>query len=423
MEAVRSVTVVTPTFAPEAVGTPHYVGDLVEGMVASGVDVQVVTQQPYYPRFERFDGYGRATRRDTACGASVFRVPTIVPKEGRALWRAASEVNLLLQVLLAVLSGRVARSTHVLAVSPGVPFAVLAGALVRRRGGRLVVVVHDVQFGLAAVAVRWAGSWVGRLARAVEVWALGRADHLTVLSDGMGAALVAAGVRAPVTVVPLWPTVPVDDAAPEAPGTVLYSGNLGAKQGVGLLLEVAERLAREAPSARLVIRGQGAERSSLERRAAELGNVELEDLVPAEELATALAAGAVHVVPQLDEGAAFAVPSKVFNILAVGRPVVVTASEGTTLAGFSASVSAVRRVPPGDAGAVASEVVALLRDDDLRHELGRQARDWMRRHATRDVAVATTMRLLEGPPDPRVTDQAGAGAGGGTGGAVGGAGG
>jgi len=129
------VVVVSPTFHPEKVGTPHYVTDLTVALSEAGLDVEVVTNQPYYPEFRRFDGYGRHRRVDSLGPVRIRRLPTLVPTRGAPALRALSEANMVLQAAVLRLRGRLPRSECVVAVSPGVPFAALVVVLARRRGG------------------------------------------------------------------------------------------------------------------------------------------------------------------------------------------------------------------------------------------------------------------------------------------------
>ncbi|MBY5163604.1 glycosyltransferase family 4 protein [Salsipaludibacter albus] len=401
-------TIVTPTFHPERIGTPHYVTDLVDELDARGVAVEVVTGQPHYPAFERFEGYGRGTRRDVHGRVPVHRMPTVVPRGGKVAWRLASEANFLVQVAWARLRGRLPSSQQVLAVSPGSPLSILAGRLVAGRDGRLVALVHDVAFGLAAAtAGPRARRMVGALRR-LEVWSLDRADAAAVLSERMADELRAAGVTTPMVEVPLWTTVEVATPIAEVPMVVQYSGNLGRKQGVADLVVLATWLAEHLPAARLVIRGSGSQRGVLERDvvARGLDNVTFEDLVARDQLAAALADCSLHVVPQLPEGAAYAVPSKIFNVLAVGRPVVVTAEPDTPVADLASATPAVVRVAPGDVAAMGRAVRDLLLDDPHRRELGELGRRFVATEATRDAAADRLVGLLAVTGSPPVRTRA-----------------
>lgn len=220
------------------------------------------------------------------------------------------------------------------------------------------------------------------------------ADGVAVLSSQMADKLREVGVTSRIEVVPLWPTVPPDRSDEDPDRVVLYSGNLGRKQGVGMLLELAEVLKDRASDAVVVIRGDGTQRDALVRsaRARGLDNVRFAPFVPVEELAGSLREAAVHVVPQLPEGSAYAVPSKIFNILAVGRPVVATAESGSPLANLAREIPAIRCVPPGPVEEFAAEVCQLLDDPEERDRLGKIGRRTVRDSYSR---VAATDRLLQ----------------------------
>lgn len=388
--------VVTPTFHPEPIGTPHYVTDMVEELSGKARRVRVVTNQPFYPAFRRYPGYGRATREDRLGDVPVHRLPTLVPVRGSRLGRVVSELNLLAQVWWARATGRLRRRHHVIAVSPGSPMTIAAAATMRRRDGRLLVVVHDVGFGLAEATSRGAGRWLARAARAAELRALDKADVIVTLSEGMRRQLRSAGVTPPIEVVPLWPTVEPPEGRIEPQVDVLYSGALGRKQGLDDLLDAALVLQDLSPGTRVAIRGDGSEALRLRRRAAamRLHNVEFQDLVPRQELGRTLAEAAVHVIPQLPQSADSAVPSKLYNILAVGRPVVVAASRDTLLGELADDCAAVIAVPPGDADAMAHTLADLLADAERRSRLGRAGKEWIAVHASRRSCVDRYLDLL-----------------------------
>lgn len=387
------IVVVTTRFFPEKIGTAYYVAELVRELSERGERVRVVTTMPYYPQFVRFPGFGRARRHDDFEGTPVHRVPTIVPRQGKPLGRLVSECNLVLQVLLALLTGRLRRRRRVLVVTPGAPLAVVAARMLTRRGGRLVVMVHDVASGLASTTT--GSGRAQRVIAAVESWCINRGDVAAVLSQAMGALLTESGVRLPCEVIGLWPTLPMTEVEVGVGSTVLYSGNLGRKQGVAVLLDLAERLSTLAPESRLVVRGRGSQEAVLRDEVARRGisNLRFADLVGEDELAEALRAGDVHVVPQLPDGAESAVPSKIYNILAVGRPIVATASLGSPVALLASETQAITCVDPDDLDGFATAVVSLLHDDQARLGLGRDGQRWVMGH-TRSRAADRVLALL-----------------------------
>src|SRR5690606_27911600 len=166
-----------------------------------------------------------------------------------------------------------------------------------------------------------------------------RADAVTVLSDDLrdNVAAKIAGRRGPagrsdkVRVIPNF--IDTDWIRPgpkensyrreyglEGKRVVMYAGNVGLSQSLDLVLAAAAHLAHD-PDVVFVINGGGSARPGLEERAAGLANVRFVDMQPKERLPEVAAAADIHVVPLRAGLARSSVPSKLYTILASGRPV------------------------------------------------------------------------------------------------------
>jgi colanic acid biosynthesis glycosyl transferase WcaI len=128
---------------------------------------------------------------------------------------------------------------------------------------------------------------------------------------------------------------------------VLYSGNIGAKQGLTVLLDAAEKLQAEA-NIHFVIAGEGPLKDDLQARYGALPNLRFLPFQPYSRLNEFLNMADLHALPQ-DKGAAdLVLPSKLGGILASGRGLIVTADSETELAEFLGNSAIL--VPPGEAG-------------------------------------------------------------------------
>jgi len=355
----RRVRIVTPTFDPEPIGTPLYAGELARWLAATGWEVDVVTGQPHYPRYSRYEGYDRGRRRDVVDGIPVYRLPTLVPKQGTTPWRALCETNFLVQGLLA--RCRLGTSPLTIAITPGVPFGIIVARGLTAPGGTVLAWVHDLQSGLAEAL--GAGRAVVRGSTAVERLCLNLADHVLTLSDGMAGRVQALGVERPTCTFALWSTLPPDDRPPSAPSVdVLYSGNIGRKQGCEQLLELAARLEARRPGTTLLIRADVHARHALELEAARSGltGVSFSDLAPRADLRRALCSGRVYVIPQAPGVGDNVLPSKAVNALAAGCDVVAAGDPGSAVADLAESYPTMTLTKPGDVEAMAVVVLALL---------------------------------------------------------------
>lgn len=333
------LTVVSPTFHPEPIGTPLYATDLSRWFVERGWRVRVVTGQPFYPEFKRHKGYGRRTRYDRLGDIEIFRLPTVVPRGGRVPWRAASELNFAIQGF--VRSSQLRAPGSVLSISPGTPWVARVGAALS--GDRCqVCLVHDLQSGLAAGR---APSIAARMLRANEVRSLNKAGTVTTLTHDMAVTLRRMGLQRPTEVVPLWSTIDPPESFPPLEAEVQYSGNFGAKQGVEALAVIASGLA--AAGIRLRVRGAGPRFDSVlpELRASAGELLAVEDLVPLSELAGALASSPVHLVLQTRGTGGFVMPSKILNALTCGATVIAMADPGSPVHVLAKETPGLHAVP------------------------------------------------------------------------------
>lgn len=383
--AAPATLLVTQYYRPELIGSAPFCGDVAEWLRRHGIPVEVLTSRPHYPGDAVFAGYRSGERdREMLNGVAVTRLPTRAPKSGSALQRMASAGYFLAQGLKRLASGGIGRHELVVSLSPSI-LAVILGGFARARNGRHIVIVHDIESGLAqGLGIPGAGAIVGLL-RKVERLALNRADLVLVLSEEMRAQLRARHVRAPIMALPIWidtERVRPLPVARDHPPTLLYSGNFGRKQSLHQVLDLARLLKTSDPDIRLVLRGDGREADALNEAAAReaLDNVAFEPLVPPERFNAALVEGDIHLVPQDPQGADFAVPSKIYSIMAAGRPFVATASEGSQLWQLQRKTGAFLCVPPADPAAFAGAVRRLARDEALREELGARGRAYIEAH-------------------------------------------
>jgi colanic acid biosynthesis glycosyl transferase WcaI len=398
----NTILVLTRHYAPEPTGSAPPMQQLAEWLAGHGYPVHLVTARPSYPAGRITPGYERGQHDDVLeNGVHVTRWPTTAVKGGGLFARVVPEARFMMQIIARRAMGRLPTSSAVISLCPSI-LTVFGALTLRTRGGRHVAIVHDVQSGLGKALgspiVRMA---MGTLAR-IERWSLNRVDHIVVLSDAMGATVAALGVTTPMTVLPPFidcATIrPLPRSSERAP-TLMYSGNLGRKQGLHQILDLAARLAVRAPEIRIVIRGEGVMRASLEERirADALTNVALLPLVDAPEIPRSLAEGDIHLVPQIAEGGDFAVPSKAFAIMAAGRPFVTTATPGSSIAKLARDSAAFVCVPPDDADAFAQTVIDLLAQPDRCAAMGVSGRSYAETHADTDVVMRRIVALLRLP--------------------------
>lgn len=311
---------------------------------------------------------------------------------GRLLTEGAFAAHL----IFARLSGVKARM-RLISVCPSI-FAVAVAPLFKARGGRHLVIVHDIQSGLGGSVA--GGGPAMRLLRLLERIALNRADVIVTLSRGMETALREIGVTVPIVIAPPQVDVRELTVLPEPPGTplALYSGAFGKKQGLEQVLAAARILQDRGSTVRILLRGQGGIEHQLRTKCREEGlrNTEIEPLAPRDQLNLAMSQGTIHLVPQAAGGANYAVPSKAFSIMSAGRPFVATAEPGSPLDMLVKESGAGICVPPDHPEELAGAIDRIAADPELRASLGQAGRRYVETKVDREVVCRKILAALDG---------------------------
>jgi glycosyltransferase involved in cell wall biosynthesis len=248
--------------------------------------------------------------------------------------RATAEMFFTIRVFVALL-GRLRSGDVVLTVTAPfmLPYAVATAAMLKR--ARSVLIMHDLfpdvlvmagllkPSSLVAKLIRGANALMFRMLSAVVI--IGRdTEALLLRYKGL--------TRDRICFIPNWATLapgvrPIDPDNPyrraKARFIVGLSGNLGFTHDPDIVFEAA-RLLRDNPDIHFRLSGWGIgfDRLKAMQSAAKLPNVSLVERVPEQDLEAFLSAADVWLIPYRKDLAGVSVPSRFYNLLAIGRPVI-----------------------------------------------------------------------------------------------------
>lgn len=156
---------------------------------------------------------------------------------------------------------------------------------------------------------------------------------------------------------------------------VLHAGNIGQSQNLEMVIAAADLL-REYRDIVFVFIGDGTGRAALEAGVATRGlrNVRFFPYQPRPQLRWTYATASVFVVSLKPGLAGYIVPSKLYGILAAGRPYIAAVDEASEVAEITAQHECGVRVAPGDARQLADAILALKQDASRRDAMGVRAR-------------------------------------------------
>ena len=364
-------------FPPDTSATAKMAA-LVVGELTKRHRVTVLCGRPSYDPSERHPFY--LLRRERQGNLIVERVGSITYPRFRMRQRL---LNYLSYLVLAVPRALMIPADVVLSMTdpPIMGIAAAFVAMLKRRP--FVYNIRDMYPDMAL------GGEIMRPSRFVNVWeklhrwALRRAAKVIVLGEDMRERIVAKGVD-PSRVVVVRDGVPIPEVLPPVghpvaqevrcgfPFVLLHAGNLGFYGAWATLVKAARELAHHGVG--LVFVGEGAKRAEIEAAAQGSPAVRFLPFWPPEHIPHVLAAGDLHIVTIRRGLEGVVVPSKLYGILAAGRPVLAVAPEESDVARIVRRAGCGVVADPDNAAAVVAAVRGLLADRQKLTEMGARAR-------------------------------------------------
>ncbi|HEY70214.1 MAG TPA: glycosyltransferase family 4 protein [Anaerolineae bacterium] len=390
------VQLIAQYFKPETVGSGVWIHQLATDLVALGHQVSVVTSFPNYPKRIVFDGYrGRLFMREQMDGVDVVRTYIYAsPNEGML----SRTLNYGSFCASASIGGLFAPKPDVIyCVMPPMPLGAVAAFLGWVKSAPVVVNIQDIYPDIAVAVGVLRNPLMIRFFEWMERFIYRKAASIVVIADGFKENIVGKGVpEEKVHVVPNWADPdeiqpgPKDNPFRRQVGvgdrfTLSYSGSLSYNTNLDPVLDAAELLADEDFS--FVIVGDGVKKVELERRAQELGlnNLQFLPFQPLERYPQVLAASDMNLVTLNQQAAMASVPSKMFKMMASGRPVLAITMEGNEVHRLIHDSDCGLTVPPDDPVKLAEALRYAASHPEEMERMGRNARTYlMEKHARRD---------------------------------------
>ena len=316
-------------FYPDVAATGQYLTDLALELIGRGHKVTVVTGDRGYD-----DPTKRFSRRQTWRGIEIIRIRSVSLGKERKWRRALNFGSFLLHCALRLLL--LPRFDAVVALTSPPLISLLGSLFVQLKGGRFFFWVMDLNPD-EAIAADWlnASSMPARVLQAFLRYSLRQAEKIIVLDRFMKRRIIL-GKNIPerkISVLPPWArddAVRYDEQGRQSfrrrhdlseSFVVMYAGNHSPCHPLDTLLEAARRLADRQEIAFCFV-GGGSEQNKVRTFAARhsLKNIVCLPYQPLDELSGSLSAADLHVVVMGEQFVGIVHPCKVYNILAVGSP-------------------------------------------------------------------------------------------------------
>jgi len=331
-------------FSPELTGIGKYNGELADKLTEKKVSISVITAPPYYPEWKRYDSFSNFWSSSVIDDIYVIRNPVYIPRNVNTITRLFHLMSFSLSSIYGLIRLLRSKPTVLFMLQPTLFCAPMALLYCKITGAKSLMHIQDFEID-AMFGLGMANGLFTKLAKVYERWCLKHFDIVSSISYSMLRNAEAKGVDSKkLLFFPNW--ADTEFVTPEVDGSfirqawgytknqkiVLYSGNIGQKQGLAVVLQAAREMSNRTEVIFLLI-GQGAHAAVLKKRAEEMGlkNIDFKPLQPWEKVPAILAMADVHLVVQKKGAADAVLPSKLTNILSVGGHALVTAEPYTEL--------------------------------------------------------------------------------------------
>jgi len=374
------------SYWPDQAATGQLLTELAEDLVSRhGCEVSVVAGRALHGRGGSRES-AKPVTTEARNGVRILRANGTAFSRHRFAGRASNYLTYFASAYFA--SWRLGPQDVVVSLTDPPILGLAALRAARRAGARFVFLCEDVFPEVAVLIEDFHNETVNRTLDRINRYLLREADAVVALGDRMKRRLVEekGADAARIHVIHNWADCeaitpkPKDNAFARAHGladrfVLMHSGNVGLSQNLDLLIEAAARLTSRE---RLVVAivGDGARRQTLQDMAARrgLGNVRFFPYQPKEQLDDSFATADAFLVSLKQGLEGYIVPSKVYGILASGRPFVAAVDPSCEAAVIAREHHCGTIAPPGEADALAGSIAALCDDPAGARVMGENAR-------------------------------------------------
>jgi glycosyltransferase involved in cell wall biosynthesis len=379
----KRIWIVSELYYPELTSTGYFLTGIAEGL-ASKYDVSVLCGQPTY-----WVRGVRAPVRETRNGVDVLRCRATTLDKDKLIFRIINLFTVSISISVAAMF-RIKRGDVVIAVTnpPLIPY--LIALVCRLKGSRFILLIHDVYPDvLMRLGILSPQSFFAHLMNRASRWLYSRASRIIVLGRDMQK-LVCAKLnsgRERIVIATNWgdteAIVPqsftenqlLDKLNLKQHFVVQYCGNIGRTHGMNNIANAAEAIASD-PEFHFLVIGWGAMRRWLvqQKKERQLENLTILDPLPQMELCDGLNACNVAIITFSSGMAGISVPSRMYNVLAAGKPLLAVCDDDSELAAVVREEGIGWVVPPGRADLIVATLYDAKSNPERLRSMGERAR-------------------------------------------------
>ena len=374
-------------YSPELTGVGKYTGELSEWLSDKGHNVKVITGQPYYPDWKIFEGFNSVFYSiEKKKNLKIIRCPHYVPAKPSGLKRIIHLLSFSFSSLPIIFNQIFFKPDVILFIEPPLSISPAAILVSKLTGALSWLHVQDFEVDAAFELGMLKNKFLYQTIIKLERLLISRIDIISSISEKMIEKLSKKSVlpskqRMFQNWVDTDNIYPLNDCVSfrkqlsisKSKIVALYSGNMGEKQGLEIIVEAARKL-QDNEDIIFLMCGNGSAINRLKEMSEGMNNVLWLPLQPMSRLNELLNTADIHLLPQKTDATDLVMPSKLTGMMASGKPVVATVDDQSQIAKVLEGAGYI--VSPGNVRAFAESIIQLAGDKNQREIFGAQARQY-----------------------------------------------
>ncbi|MBU0529175.1 WcaI family glycosyltransferase [bacterium] len=388
-------------FKPDLIGIGKYTGEMTDWLFDHGHDIRVITAPHYYPEWklkQRFLWHKKEHNPYL-----TWRCPIYVPSQPKGITRLLHLLSFALSSIPIVIKNISWKPDFIVSIEPPfftTPFAIFFSKITKAKS---ILHVQDLEIDAAYSLNILKKGFLYKIVKNIERFILNRFNTISTISPMMKKQIVQKGIhKDKIYVLPNWadteniyPTI--DNkylrnrlSIKPKQKIILYSGNIGEKQNLPNLINVAEKIQADNCNYIFLIIGDGAFKKRLveDVKKRNIFNIVLLPLQPSRDLGALLTMADIHLVMQDKNISDYVLPSKLTNILSAGGVSIISAKQGTQLSQLVKKHEIGYLVEPDSESELYAAIIYLLVNKSQHNAISTNARKYAEKYLSKEKILS-----------------------------------